>query len=171
MAKKLPPDQLKIHPLLNRTFGCVRVTALLPNHNCEIHCEACGKNKIKDKRNLYRLKSCGCLRSKLIGRGHTKHGAKTAAGPTTEYVCWSNIKNRCYNKLREDYPLYGGRGIRVCSQWRKSFVQFLKDMGTKPDPTFSIERREVNGPYFPNNCYWADSHTQRMNQRRMKKAA
>jgi len=77
------------------------------------------------------------------------------------------MKNRCYNKRREDYPLYGGRGIRVCPQWRKSFVQFLKDMGRKPDPTFSIERREVNGPYKKSNCYWADAHAQRMNQRRV----
>jgi len=171
MAAKLAPNQLKIHPLLNRMFGCVRVIALLPNHRCKIHCEACGKDKATDKRNLYRLKSCGCLRGQAISIGKTKHGAKTAAGATTEYTCWSNIKNRCYNKRREDYPLYGGRGIRVCPPWRKSFVQFLKDMGLKPDPTFSIERREVNGPYSPKNCYWADAHTQRINQRRMKKAA
>ena len=171
MPAKLAPDQLKIHSLIGRWFGTLLVKTLLPGRKCRVYCEACGKFKIRDKRNLYRLKSCGCLRSELIGKGHTKHGGKTSAGPTTEYVCWSNIKNRCYNERREDFPLYGGRGIRVCPQWRKSFVQFLKDMGPKPDPAFSIERREVNGPYSPKNCYWADSHTQRINQRRMLKAA
>ncbi len=167
MAAKLAPDQLKIHSLIGRRFGTLLVKALLLGQRCRVYCEACGKFKIRDRRNLYRLKSCGCLRSELIGKGHTKHGGKTSAGPTTEYVCWSNIKNRCYNERREDYPLYGGRGIRVCPQWRKSFVRFLKDMGPKPDPTFSIERREVNGPYQKSNCYWADAHTQRMNQRRV----
>jgi hypothetical protein len=171
MAKKLPPDQLKIHPLLNRTFGFVRVTRLLPNFMCKVHCDACGQDKIKDKRNLYRLKSCGCLKGQAISISKTKHGAKPATGGTPEYTCWRNMQSRCYNEKREDYSLYGGRGIRVCLQWRKSFVRFLKDVGPKPDPTFSIERREVDGPYQKSNCYWADAHTQRMNQRRMKKAA
>src|SRR5206468_13044378 len=112
MTDRFAPDQLRIHSLVGRRYGTLLVRALLPGRKCRVYCEACGKSKIRDKRGLYRVKSCGCLRSKLIGQGHTKHGAKTAAGATTEYTCWSNIKNRCYNKRREDYPLYGGRGIR-----------------------------------------------------------
>lgn len=169
MATKLKPDQLKIHSLIGRRFGVLLVTALLPGRKVRVYCGGCGKHRIRDKRNIYRVKSCGC--QKFISIGNTRHGAATGAKPSVEYTCWKNMKGRCSNKRREDYPLYGGRGIRVCPRWRKSFVAFLADMGPKPDPSFSIERREVNGMYEKSNCYWADSHTQRMNQRRMKKAA
>src|SRR5206468_1752741 len=92
MTDRFAPDQLRIHSLVGRRYGTLLVRALLPGRKCRVYCEACGKSKIRDKRGLYRVKSCGCLRSKLIGQGHTKHGAKTAAGATTEYTCWSNKK-------------------------------------------------------------------------------
>lgn len=158
-------------PLVGRKFGTMRVTRLLPGRKCRVHCSACDRSKTVDKSNVYRMKSCGCLRSVLIGAGHLKHGAKRAGQRTREYETWVNIKSRCYNRKNEDYPNYGGRGIKVCSRWRKSFSAFLEDMKCKPEPSLSIERRNVNGPYSKENCYWADAHTQRMNQRRMLEAA
>ena len=171
MTDRIASAQLKIHSLLNRTFGSLQVKALLPERKCRVHCLACHKDKILDKRNLYRLKSCGCLRSKLIGIGHTTHGAKTAAGGTAEYVCWRNIKARCHNKRREDYLLYGGRGIRVCRRWsgKNGFISFLFDMGLKPDPKLSLDRIDNNKNYSKGNCRWADAHTQRVNQRRVQR--
>ena len=29
----------------------------------------------------------------------------------------SSMKSRCYNKNRDVYKYYGGRGIKVCDEW------------------------------------------------------
>jgi hypothetical protein len=156
-------------PLVGRKFGVLAVTKLLSNSKVRVYCRGCGQTKIRDKRGIYRTKSCGCLQ--FNGIGHIQHGAKRAGKRTPEYVCWVNLRERCYNPLREDYPRYGGRNITVCPRWRKSFTAFLEDMGPKPNPTYSIDRVKNNKGYSKSNCRWSDPHTQRMNQRRMQKAA
>ena len=29
-------------------------------------------------------------------------------------ILWNQMKARCYNEYAQDYPYYGGQGIRVC---------------------------------------------------------
>jgi hypothetical protein len=65
------------------------------------------------------------------------------------------MKIRCYNRNSPDYPLYGGRGITVCAEWRESFPQFLLDMGPRPSHTHSLDRIDSNGNYEAANCRWA----------------
>lgn len=63
---------------------------------------------------------------------------------------------RCRNKRREDYRYYGGRGISVCEQWRKSFTNFFEDMGRRPTAEHSLDRYpNQDGNYEPGNCRWA----------------
>ena len=83
------------------------------------------------------------------------------------YSTWCGMKTRCYNKNRKDYPIYGGRGIKVCDSWKDSFSNFLKDMGDRPDG-YSIDRIDNNKGYSPENCKWSTSTEQRVNQRRKK---
>ena len=75
---------------------------------------------------------------------------------------WVQMRRRCENPKSGNYARYGGRGITVCERW-KIFENFLADMGERPSGT-SIERRNNDGHYEPNNCYWATS-TQQNNNR------
>jgi hypothetical protein len=89
---------------------------------------------------------------------------------------WSGIKNRCFNENDQDFYLYGEKGITVCERWRYSLLAFYEDMGDKPSPLYSIDRRDGTGNYscgncaqcvengWPMNCRWATSRLQSWNQ-------
>jgi hypothetical protein len=74
------------------------------------------------------------------------------------------MRRRCYDPNRRQFGNYGGRGIKVCDQWRNSFETFLKDMGRKPSPKHSLDRIDPNGDYEPSNCKWATPHEQANNK-------
>lgn len=105
-------------------------------------------------------KSCGCLHKEKVSN-HNKSG-------TPEHNTWRNIKARCYNKNNEDYPDYGGRGIKMCSRWLDSFENFFEDMGPRPSNKHSIERIDVNEGYSCVNCKWIENKNQARNKRKRK---
>lgn len=67
---------------------------------------------------------------------------------------YSDMKQRCYNRQAPNYIRYGGRGITVCYRWRKSFKNFLKDMGL-PGDNLSLDRINNLKGYSKSNCRWA----------------
>lgn len=84
------------------------------------------------------------------------------------YKTWSNIRQRCLKPTNPSYPHYGGRGIKMHSDWEnnaKPFIAWLEDnLGPKPEG-FTLDRIDVDGDYVPGNLRWADWKTQRSNQR------
>lgn len=78
--------------------------------------------------------------------------------PTPEFNSWNSMIARCYNPESNRFYRYGKRGICVCDRWlgEKGFVNFLTDMGFKPEPKrlYSIDRRKNTDDYAPENCFW-----------------
>lgn len=75
---------------------------------------------------------------------------------------------RCNNPDHKDFKHYGGRGISVCVRWQASFHNFIIDMGARPTPKHSLERRNNNLGYSPSNCVWATKSEQVRNMRTTK---
>lgn len=78
---------------------------------------------------------------------------------------WAGMIQRCHNPNVRNYQNYGGRGIQVCERWRQSFQAFVEDMGPRPSPKHSLDRRENDGNYEPGNVRWATQGTQLRNSR------
>lgn len=127
-------------------------------------CE-CGTRKQYDPRELRGGQiSCGCYQKQVVAAicgARRTHGSSR----TAEYNIWNKMKSRCSNPDDAKYPDYGGRGVVVCAAWADDFETFLADMGMRPTAAHSIDRKDVNGNYEPNNCRWATPKEQSRNKR------
>ena len=123
----------------------------------------CGKIKEVDYGDLKRpyggTKSCGCYRRERV----TKHGHRNSR----IYRIYAGMKSRTNNPNSPEYKNYGGRGIRICEEWEKSFNAFYEwALKNGYSDNLSIDRIDVNGNYEPSNCRWSTSSEQMNNTRR-----
>lgn len=86
------------------------------------------------------------------------------SGHAAAYRSYNMMRQRCLNPKDPRFYDYGGRGIRICARWRKSFTAFLQDMGPRPEGT-SIGRINNNGNYDPGNCKWQTRKQQQNNRK------
>lgn len=68
------------------------------------------------------------------------------------YRTWINMKARCYNINEAKYPLYGGRGITVCNEWKDYLIFKEWALANGYTDELTIDRVNVNGNYTPANC-------------------
>lgn len=95
--------------------------------------------------------------------GKLKHGLAKRRNVSKEFKAWMSMRRRCRLPSQRSYPLYGGRGIKVCDRWSE-FENFFADMGKCPEGS-SLDRIDSNGHYEPLNCRWSDERTQQRNRR------
>jgi hypothetical protein len=135
-------------------------------HKREVLCLcSCGLRKVVFDSDLRtgHVTSCGCFRRERTGNLQRKHG-QGGTKRTSLYRAWESMHRRCNDATR--YPSYGGRGIRVCDEW-KSFEAFRDHMdkvvGPRPDHG-SLDRIDNDGNYEPGNVRWADPKIQTRNR-------
>ena len=122
----------------------------------------CGNERIAHVSSLNTVKSCGCdkkTRKHGLSRGKDhKH--------TRLYGRWSNIKDRCCNPNSKDYERYGGRGIKICDEWKNDFLAFYNwSMNNGYSDELQIDREDNSKGYSPENCRWVTTKQNSNNRR------
>lgn len=165
--------------LIGQRFGRLTVVAYIPpekrtarQYNWWCRCD-CG-NEIKA--NASKLKgglqqSCGCLKRELQ---HTFIADKTRKYKHSNkrlYGVYQSMMNRCYDARNREYENYGGRGIEVCDEWRNNYDTFAEwawnsgyDISAKWGEC-TLDRKDVNKGYTPENCRWITNQEQQNNRR------
>lgn len=108
-------------------------------------------------------KSCGCKKSSFLSNSLSIHGHSKSR----LYGIWKNMIRRCLEEKSDVYMYYGGRGIKICIEWQNSF-EIFKDWSLKNgyDNNLTIDRKDNDGNYEPDNCRWTTRLIQSRNTRK-----
>lgn len=162
----------KFIDLSGQYFGRLRVIDRAPTRKTPsgqyiamFHCECrCRKHVIVQARSLRdgKTQSCGCIHSEKVRALKTSHGGSY----TPLYAVFKAMHQRCENPNDHSYKWYGARGISVCDTWKdfKVFQQWALVSGYKKGLT--IERKNGDGNYCPENCAWITIQEQQKNRRK-----
>ncbi len=117
-------------------------------------------------------KSCGCLKVKqakeTLKTIKPKHGLRY----TRVYGIWKDMKQRCYNLKAANYERYGGRGIKICEEWKNNPEAFYNwAMANGYAENLTIDRINNDGNYEPSNCRWITMKEQAQNRHKRKTKA
>lgn len=131
-------------------------------------CE-CGNEVVVRGKSLRKgeTKSCGCLQRELSSERAKVHGYY---GERLNHV-WNSMVQRCCNENNRAYHNYGGRGIKICDEWRNDYTAFREwALANGYDENAAhgectLDRIDVDGDYEPDNCRWISMHEQNFNRR------
>ena len=112
----------------------------------------------------FNTQSCGCYKRERTCEAHTIHG-ESGSNRTLLYRVWSSMLNRCSDKTQKNY---GGRGIKVCEEWRAfiAFRDWALEHGYRKG--LEIDRIDNDGDYCPENCRWVTHSDNQRNTRRTR---
>lgn len=132
----------------------------------------CGGEKVVRSASLMQghTKSCGCLQAEsarahapLAAAALTTHGMSR----TRLSTIFKGIVQRCTNPNFTAYKDYGGRGICICPEWSNNAAAFFAwAIANGYEEGLTIDRKDNDKGYSPENCRWVDKVTQSNNTRR-----
>lgn len=115
--------------------------------------------------------SCGCLNKEKAKQRFTKHsGTAKGSAVSRAYNSWRGMRERCNDPNNTHYKYYGGKGIKVCDEWEKSFLTFLNDMGGRPTGK-TLDRINPHLGYYKENCRWVTDSMQAFNKNKESKGS
>ena len=123
------------------------------------------KNKKGEKLNLYKCKICGIkilkIKKNTVNIKTCKHKQifhnSQGLSKTRLYRIYISMQQRCNNKNRKDWKIYGGRNIKVCKEWEENFIKFYEwSIRNGYQDNLTIDRINSNKDYEPNNCRWIE---------------
>lgn len=118
-------------------------------------------------------KSTGChacvWNRKPHPRAHTDGSRRQINKKRTHiYNSWQAMKDRCNRADHKSYKNYGGRGIKVCDEWNKSFqayFDYVSRLEHYGEVGYSLDRIDNDGNYEPGNVRYATRAEQERNKR------
>lgn len=151
----------KFIEMSGRAFGGWSVRSYAGKGLWVCHCR-CGAERLVSGKSLRRggSKQCReCMQSAGLRRSHGGCGSRL-------YMIWAGMKARCLNKRHANYGHYGARGISVCDEWASDFAVFRDWAFTNGyGDTLTIDRKDNDLGYFPENCRWVTRAQQNQNRR------
>jgi hypothetical protein len=127
---------------------------------CIVECPTCKSRRTVTKTNFESCKSTKCNTCK-----HLKHGESKSQ----LYKVHTSIKQRCENKNSKHYEYYGGRGIKVCTEWEPYEKFKVWALSNGYESSLTIDRKDNNKGYNPDNCRWTTRKVQSRNTRVLRK--